>query len=229
MIRSLAPSSPFSFEASSNHSSMVKLLLSGSNSDRRNDAHVVSDVGGVGAGVCAIRVPSVDVLGVGPAILDFRNSAIYSCWFAISVRRVSCQGTLFLFGGGRPGSSLSISTCSAWSSTGFSVGASGLRFLFASGITSAEGRLSKTKDTIPLLMLKINSTLTSLNTLFCFFEQEVLLTIVHIGTRRNNVVLPRFFARSPDGRSGWAVGSPRMLGRGKVGQPTTSRIGPKRG
>jgi hypothetical protein len=78
-------------------------------------------------------------------------------------------------------------------------------------------------------MLKINLTLTSLNTLFCFFEQEVLLTIVHIGTRRNNVVLPRFFARSPDWRSGWAVGSPRMLGRGKVGQPTTSRIGPKRG
>jgi hypothetical protein len=78
-------------------------------------------------------------------------------------------------------------------------------------------------------MLRINLTLTSLKTLFCFFEQEVLLTIVHIGTRRNNVVLPRFSAWSPDWRSGWAVGSPRMLGRGKVGQPTTSRVGPKRG
>jgi hypothetical protein len=83
--------------------------------------------------------------------------------------------------------------------------------------------------TVNVYMLKINLTFTSLNTLFCFFEQEVLLTIVHIGTRRNNNVLPRFFARSPDWRSGWAVGSPRMLGRGKVGQPTTSRIGPKRG
>jgi hypothetical protein len=47
----------------------------------------------------------------------------------------------------------------------------------------------------------------------------VLLTIVHIGTRRNNVVLPRFFARSPDWRSVWAVGSPRMLGRGRSVSP----------
>jgi hypothetical protein len=73
-------------------------------------------------------------------------------------------------------------------------------------------------------MLKINLTLTSLNTLFCFFEQEVLLTIVHIGTRRNNVVLPRFFVRSTDWRSGWAVGSRQTLGRGQIGQLTTSRV-----
>jgi hypothetical protein len=52
-----------------------------------------------------------------------------------------------------------------------------------------------------------------------FFEQEVLLTMVHIGTRRNNVVLPRFSARSPDRRSGRAVGSPRMLGRGRSVSP----------
>jgi hypothetical protein len=70
-----------------------------------------------------------------------------------------------------------------------------------------------------IYLLKINLTLTSLNTLFCFFEQEVLLTIVHSSTRRNNVVLPRFFARSPDRRSGCAVGSPRMLGRGRSVSP----------
>jgi hypothetical protein len=62
-------------------------------------------------------------------------------------------------------------------------------------------------------MLRINLTFTSLNTLFCFFEQEVLLTIVHIGTRRNNN------RSSPIFRSGCAVGSPRMLGRGRSVSP----------
>jgi hypothetical protein len=78
-------------------------------------------------------------------------------------------------------------------------------------------------------MLRINLTLTSLNTLFCFFEQEVLLTIVHIGTRRNNAVLPRFFARFPDWRSGWAVGSPRMLGRGRSVSPLRRASGRSEG